>query len=223
VAELITGLDADRLRANLAEVRDEIAAAARRAGRVPDDVEVIAAGKYVAPGELPVLAAAGIEAIGENRAQDLAAKVAIHGDLFAWHFIGALQSRKVRQILPHVTLIHSLASESALEQLVRHAADARPGLEVLLEVDLAGEESKSGLRPGEIGSFVERSPVPVTGLMAMPPLAADPEDSRRWFATLRELAESNDLQRLSMGTTQDFVVAVEEGATIVRIGTRMYR
>jgi hypothetical protein len=219
VAELVTGLTAERLRANLAEVRDEIAAAATRAGRSPDAVELLAAVKYVAVEDLGALAEAGLTTVGENRAQELERKAAVHPGAFTWDFIGQLQSRKVKTIAPLVRRIHSLASESAREQIARHAA---PGLEVLVEVNIAGEEGKAGIAPSDLGAFVERCPAAVVGLMTMPPLAERPEDSRRWFAALRELAAAHDLPHLSMGTTQDFAVAVEEGATIVRIGTRLY-
>lgn len=212
----------ERVRDNLAALREQIAAAARRAGRDPGAVELLAATKYVRAEDLPALAAAGVRLVGENRAQDLAAKVAVHGGLFEWDFIGALQSRRVRTIVPHVRLIHSVASESALRELDRHRALARPGLEILIEVNVAREPGKPGISPEELDSYLERSPVPVVGLTAMPPLAGDPEDSRRWFAALRELAAARGLTRLSMGTSQDFAVAVEEGATIVRIGTRLY-
>jgi pyridoxal phosphate enzyme (YggS family) len=226
VAELtpaIGNLRPERVRANLEQVRDEIAAAAARARRDPAEVEVLAAIKYLPADDLPALAQAGVTLVGENRAQDLEAKVAAHGPLFRWDFIGALQSRKVRVILPHVRLIHSVASDSVLRELGRHAALARPELEVLVEVNMAGEAGKAGIAPAELDAFLERCPVPVGGLMTMPPLAARPEDSRRWFSALRELADQRGLPRLSMGTTQDFAVAVEEGATIVRIGTRLYQ
>jgi PLP dependent protein len=222
VANLIKELDVGRVRANVEEVRQEIAQAARESGRKPEDVELLAAIKYVPVEQLAVLAEAGIELVGENRAQELRTKVAAHGELFSWDFIGQLQSRKVREIVPHVRVLHSLASESALRELERHAGAARPGLEALVEVDLSGESGKAGIAPGDLAAYIERSPVPITGLMTMPPLATQPEDSRRWFAALRELADAHGLRRLSMGTTQDFAVAVEEGATIVRIGTRLY-
>jgi pyridoxal phosphate enzyme (YggS family) len=222
VVEPIRAADPARVRANLETVREQVSAAARRAGRDPGAVEILAATKYVRSEDLPVLAAAGVRLVGENRAQDLAAKVADHSELFQWDFIGALQSRRVRAIVPHVRLIHSLASESALRELERHHALARPGLEILVEVNIAREPGKSGIAPEELDSYIERSPVPVAGLMCMPPLAARPEDSRRWFAALRELAAARGLQRLSMGTSQDFAVAVQEGATVVRIGTRLY-
>lgn len=222
MVEPVQVADPERIRANLAAVREQIAAAARRAGRDPSAVEVLAATKYVRAEDLPKLAAAGIGLVGENRAQDLLAKMAAHGELFEWDFIGALQSRRVRTIVPHVRLIHSVASESALRELERHRALARPGLQILIEVNVAGEPGKAGIAPAELDSYLERSPVPVAGLMCMPPLTQDPEHSRRWFAALRELAAAHGLQRLSMGTSQDFVVAVEEGATIVRIGSRLY-
>jgi PLP dependent protein len=212
----------ERVRDNLAALRDQISTAARRAGRDPGAVELLAATKYVRAEDLPALAAAGIRLVGENRAQDLAAKVALHGGLFEWDFIGALQSRRVRTIVPHVRLIHSVARESVLRELDRHRTLARPGLEILIEVNVAREPGKPGIAPEELDLYLERAPVPVAGLTAMPPLAGDPEDSRRWFVALRELAAARGLTRLSMGTSQDFAVAVEEGATIVRIGTRLY-
>jgi pyridoxal phosphate enzyme (YggS family) len=215
-------VETERVRENLRQVREEIAGAAARSGRDPGAVHVLAATKYVALADLPALARAGVELVGENRAQDLLAKVAVHGELFTWDFIGALQSRKVRQVVPHVRLIHSVASESVLRELARHRALARSGLEVLIEVNVAGEAGKDGVAPGELDAFIDACPVPVAGLMTMPPPAAVPEDSRRWFAALRALAAERGLRELSMGTTQDYPVAVEEGATIVRIGTRLY-
>jgi pyridoxal phosphate enzyme (YggS family) len=222
VAQLISDLHVDVIQANLAQVREEIAAAAASVGRDPGEVEVLAATKYVSAANLPILAEAGIRLVGENRAQDLQAKVAAHGELFAWDFIGQLQSRKIRSIVPHVRLIHSVATESALRELSRHHEQARPGLEILIEVNVAREPGKAGVAPEQIDAFIERSSVPVTGLMTMPPFVQDPESSRRWFAALRELADDRGLQRLSMGTSQDYSVAVAEGATIVRIGTRLY-
>jgi PLP dependent protein len=222
MADLFTGLTAAGVGANLERLRTEVAAAAERVGREAADVEILAACKYVPCEELPVLAAAGIALVGENRAQALAEKVAAHGELFTWDFIGALQSKHVRAIVPHVRLIPSLASESALAALERHADRARPGMEVLVEVNLAADTSKQGIAPERLADFIDRSPFPVAGLMTMPPLAQDPEQSRPWFRRLRELAAEHELRELSMGTTQDFPVAVEEGATIVRIGTRLY-
>jgi PLP dependent protein len=222
VVELISGLREGVVRTNLAELREEIAAAASAGGCASGRVEVLAATKYVSVQDLPVLASAGIRLLGENRAQDLAEKVAAHGELFDWDFIGRLQSRKVKTIVPHVRLIHSVASESVLRELGRHRAQARPGLEILVEVNVAGEPGKDGVAPKDLDAFIERSPVPVGGLMTMPPHTEDPEASRRWFAALRELAEQRGLRRLSMGTSQDYRVAVQEGATIVRIGTRLY-
>src|SRR5581483_3954839 len=133
-----------------------------------------------------------------------------------WHFIGAVQSRKVRQIVPHVELIHSVASDSALRELGRHAP---PGFEILVEVNVSGEAGKAGIAPADLDAFIARSPVAVTGLMTMPPLTAEPDANRAHFAALARLARERGLPRLSMGTSQDFEVAVEEGATIVRVGT----
>ena len=214
MAELIRGLDAGLVRANLERVREEIAGT----GRDPAGVEVHAAVKYVALEELGVLAEAGIAVAGENRAQDLEAKAQAHPEL-TWDFIGHLQSRKVKQVLPLVRYVHSVATDSVLRQLERHAT---PETEVLVEVNVAEEEGKSGVTPGDLDDVIARCPARVVGLMTMPPLAADPEDSRRWFAALAELAGERGLRHLSMGTSQDYLVAVQEGATIVRLGTTLY-
>jgi PLP dependent protein len=200
-------MDPERIRRNLGSVRE----------RIGGEVEICAAIKYVELDDLPALAEAGIALVGENRAQDLVAKHAAHGDLFEWDFIGALQSRKVRDVAPLARLIHSIASESALRKLGQH-----PAREVLIEVNVAGEEGKAGIAPEELPAYIERCPVPVTGLMTMPPFADDPEESRPHFARLAELAGEHGLSRLSMGTTQDYEVAVAEGATIVRLGTVLY-
>ena len=218
MTEPIDGLTAARVRANLAEVHERIAAAAARAGRDAGEVEVVAAVKYVPLEQIAALAEGGITVVGENRAQDLQAKVDAYGEAFTWDFIGHVQSRKVKQIAPLVRLVHSICTDSVLEQLGRHAP---PELHVLVEVNVAGEEGKDGVAVGELDAFLERCPVPVAGLMTMPPLAREPQDSRRWFAALRELAAARGLPELSMGTTQDYEVAVEEGATLVRIGTRL--
>jgi pyridoxal phosphate enzyme (YggS family) len=222
VVELIGGLRAERVHANLQAVRTEVEAAALAVGREAGEVEILAAGKYVRCGDLPVLAQAGITLVGENRAKDLEEKVEAHGERFVWDFIGTLQSKHVRAIVPHVRLIHSVATESALVELERNEGRARAGLRVLVEVNLANDPAKAGISPETLDDFIARSPLPVAGLMTMPPLAEDPERSRRWFRRLRELAHERDLSELSMGTTQDFAVAVQEGATIVRIGTRLY-
>ena len=220
MAELIHGLEPDRVRANLERVRGDIATAAARAGREPSDVELCAAVKYVPLDETGALVEAGVTLAGENRQQDLSARAERFGERLALDFIGHLQSRKVKLVLPHVRLIHSVASDSVLAQLERHGT---PDTEVLVEVNLSGEENKSGVAPEGLDAFLERCPVRVGGLMTMPPLADDPEASRPWFARLRGLAAERGLARLSMGTSQDYAVAVEEGATIVRVGTILYR
>ena len=220
MAELIHGLDTDRVRANLERVREDIAAAAARAGRAPSDVELCAAVKYVPVDETGALVEAGIKLAGENRQQDLSARAERFGERLALDFIGHLQSRKVKLVLPQARLIHSVATDSVLAQLERHGT---PDTEVLVEVNLSGEENKSGVAPEDLDAFLERCPVRVGGLMTMPPLADDPETSRPWFARLRDLAAERGLARLSMGTSQDYAVAVEEGATIVRVGTILYR
>ncbi len=219
MARVVSGLDTGRVRENAARLQEEIAAAARRGGRDPADVRMLAAVKYVELDDLGVLADAGVTLLGENRAQDLAAKAEAHPGAFTWHFIGQLQSRKVKQVVPVAELIHSVASDSALGQLERHAP---PDYPILVEVDVAGEEGKAGIAPAELPAFLERAPVPVRGLMTMPPFTEDPESSRPAFAALRELAAAHGLTELSMGTSQDFAVAVEEGATIVRLGSVLY-
>jgi uncharacterized pyridoxal phosphate-containing UPF0001 family protein len=208
----VAGLDPDRVRRNLEEVRAEL----------PDpSITVLAAVKYLDAADLPALWEAGIRVVGENRAQELESKAAarVGGDGFTWDFIGHLQSRKVKTILPLVRWIHSVGSDSALRELGKHGT---PRTEVLVEVNIAQEAGKSGIAPGELGAFLERCPVTVAGLMTMPPLAERPEDSRRWFAALAQLAAEHGLRELSMGTTQDFAVAAQEGATIIRVGNRLY-
>ncbi len=215
MVELIHGLSADRVRANLDRVRECIA----DAGRDPAGVEILAAVKYVPVEELEVLAEAGVTVVGENRAQDLLAKTAAIPGRFTWDFIGNLQSRKVRDILPYVRYIQSVDSDSVLRQLARHGTEST---QVLIEVNVAGEAGKGGVAIAELAGFIDRCPVPVAGLMTMPPLAARAEDNRRHFAALRELAALHGLPQLSMGTSQDYAVAVQEGATIVRLGTTLY-
>lgn len=205
-------IDPARVRANLAQVREEVGDAAR----------VLVAVKYVDLDGLGALVEGGVDVVGENRAQELVAKHAAFPGL-EWHFIGHLQSRKVRQVLPLVRWIHSVASDSAVERLHRHAT---PGTEVLVEVNVAREEGKSGVLPEDLDAFLERAaggPFSVVGLMTMPPAVTDPEDSRRWFAALRELATDRGLRELSMGTSQDYAVAAQEGATVVRVGSRIFR
>jgi PLP dependent protein len=216
VVELIHGLRAEVVARNLARAREAIAAA----GRDPGEVEILAAVKYLPAEELTALADGGVTVAGENRAQELAAKAAAVPGRFTWDFIGQLQSRKVKDVLPHVRYIHSVASESALAQLGRHGG---PDTQVLIEVNVAGDAGKSGIDAAELPAFLERCPVSVVGLMTMPPFATDPEESRPHFSALRRLAEAHGLAHLSMGTSQDYVVAAQEGATIVRLGTTLFR
>jgi pyridoxal phosphate enzyme (YggS family) len=211
----VADLSAEQVRANLDRIRAEIAAA----GRDPEEVEILAAVKYLPVEQLHVLADAGITLVGENRAQELKRKADAYPGRFTWDFIGALQSRKVRDLLPYVRYIESVASDSALAQLERHGG---PDTEVLVEVNVAGEDGKSGIATDELEAFLERCPVTVVGLMTMPPFTDDPEDSRPHFRRLRELATAQGLKHLSMGTSQDYLVAVQEGATIVRLGTVLY-
>jgi uncharacterized pyridoxal phosphate-containing UPF0001 family protein len=209
MVEPVTNLDAERVRSNLARVREQ-------AG---PDVEILVATKYIRADDMGVLAEAGVELVGENRLQDLESKRERWADRFTWDFIGNLQSRKIKRILPLVRLIHSVASDSALEQLGRHG-DA--GTEVLVEVNLSGEDEKGGIAPEALDDFIERCPVKVSGLMTMPPFTEDPESSRPYFTRLAELAADRGLDRLSMGTSQDWAVAVEEGATIIRLGSTLW-
>jgi pyridoxal phosphate enzyme (YggS family) len=222
---------AERVSANLAAVRERMAAACERAGRDPRDVELLAATKYVPVDQMGALAEAGIDLVGENTAQVLAEKKERWEHRFTFDFIGHLQSRKTRDVLSRVRLIHSVESESVLRQLERHAAgEAR----VLLEVNLAGESSKQGVAVEDVDAFLETAEdyrkVVFGGLMTMPPLTADPEEVRPHFAGLRALAERlnsnwaprHDFRVLSMGTSQDFETAIEEGATVVRLGNVLY-
>jgi hypothetical protein len=209
LAELIHDIDAAKVAANLEEVR---AAAGER-------VELLVATKYVPLEEMGKLAEVGVRLVGENRQQDLAAKHERWGDAFEWDFIGNLQSRKVKQVLPLCRLVHSVATDSVLAQLAKHAT---PDAEVLVEVNVSGEEGKGGVEPEELPAFLKRCPVRVSGLMTMPPFSPNPEHSRPYFARLAELAAANGLERLSMGTSQDWRVAVEEGATIVRLGHALF-
>ncbi|MBA2616296.1 MAG: YggS family pyridoxal phosphate-dependent enzyme [Actinobacteria bacterium] len=199
-------LSAELVRSNLDRVR----------GEVGPDVRVLVATKYVSLEDMGTLAEAGVDLVGENRLQDLEAKHARLGDSFTWHFIGHLQSRKAPDVSRLVELVHSLDSSSAARRLTAPA---------LVEVNLSREDTKSGVRPEELDSFLAEARelgVDVRGLMTMPPLAADPEGSRPFFRRLRELADERGLSVLSMGTSQDYRVAAEEGATVVRVGSRLF-
>jgi hypothetical protein len=210
MAGLIHGIEPSKVRANLERVR----------AVAGEGVEILVACKYVPLEEMGALAEAGVTLVGENRQQDLAAKHERWGaDRFEWDFIGNLQSRKVKQVLPLCRLVHSVATDSVLRELGRHGTAET---EVLIEVNIAEEEGKGGVAPAELAAFVERCPVRVGGLMTMPPFSEDPEASRPHFARLAELAAANGLRRLSMGTSQDWPVAVEEGATIIRLGTVLF-
>src|SRR5262249_53021652 len=192
---------------------DEIRARYERIkGEVGPGVTVVAATKYVSVEDMALLAEAGIEVVGENRAQDLEAKHAVYGDAFRWHFIGHLQSRKAKVVNGICELCHSLGSESAAAKLE---------IPALVEVNLSGEDTKSGIAPERLGDFLGLYGQ-VRGLMTMPPLAPDPEASRPYFRRLRELAAEHGLTELSMGTSQDYRVAAEEGATLVRVGSVLW-
>jgi pyridoxal phosphate enzyme (YggS family) len=200
---VFSALSPDTVRANLARIREEVG----------PGVTIVAATKYVALADMAALVEAGVEVVGENRAQDLQAKHARYADAFRWHFIGHLQSNKAKVLNATCELVHSLSSESAAARLTVPA---------LVEVNLSGEPSKSGIAPEKLGAFLEAAPCEIRGLMTMPPATDDPEASRPWFARLRELAERHGLRELSMGTSQDFRIAAEEGATLVRVGNVLY-
>jgi len=215
----MAALSAEAVRANLAAVRERVDRAAARTGRDGAGVEILVAVKYAGVEDIETLADAGVTLVGENRAQELLEKCQRAPGRLRWHFIGALQSRKVKLIVPHVELIHSVATESVLRELGRHAPQR---FEILVEVNVSGEEGKAGIPPAALDDFIARSPVAVAGLMTMPPLAGEEQSSRPYFARLAALARERGLRTLSMGTSQDFEVAVEEGATIVRIGTTIF-
>jgi pyridoxal phosphate enzyme (YggS family) len=230
VARVLTHLEPGRIRANLAGVRNCVDAACERAGRDPRDVELLAATKYVPPELLGALPAAGIELVGENTAQSLTQKHAEWAETLTFDFIGHLQSRKVKQVLPLVRMVHSVQSESALVQIERHGQGAAL---LLVQVNVAGETSKDGLAPDGVDAFLEDAAgrgIRFSGLMTMPPLALEPDEARPHFEALRRLAErlesawapAHAFETLSMGTSQDFEAAVEEGATVCRLGGVLY-
>jgi uncharacterized pyridoxal phosphate-containing UPF0001 family protein len=209
MVEPFRDIDPGRVAENLAAVRAE----------VPAVTEILVACKYVPSAEMGALAEAGVELVGENRLNDLVDKQERWRDSFTWDFIGNLQSRKVRDVLPRVRLIHSVHSDSVMRQLGKHGDDST---EVLIQVNVAGEEGKGGVDPAALGAAIDACPVRVVGLSTMPPFSDDPEASRPYFARLAELAGEHGLSRLSMGTTQDWRVAVDEGATTIRIGSILF-
>ncbi|MGH2906670.1 MAG: YggS family pyridoxal phosphate-dependent enzyme [Solirubrobacterales bacterium] len=210
--------DAETVRRNLATTQRRIDEACARVERAPGEVRVCVATKYVDAAGMAALREAGVRIAAENRLQDMTAKQEQFGGDFEWHFIGSIQSRKIREIAERVTTIHSLASESARDKL---AGMERPPT-LLVQVNVGEEESKSGIEPAALGEFLAGCPIAVSGLMTMPPLAATPEDARPYFRALAALAAEHGLSELSMGTTQDFEVAVEEGATLVRVGSAIF-
>lgn len=211
--------DTATVRANLQSIERRVAAACTRAGRDRAGVKICAATKYVDATGMQALIEAGVKIAAENRLQDMIEKQASIGDAFEWHFIGAIQSRKIREIAGRVSTIHSLATESARDKLADLDFDPP---KLLVQVNISGEASKQGVAPEQLAEFIERTPVPINGLMTMPPLTDDPEDARPYFARLRELASEHGLTDLSMGTSQDFSVAVEEGATLIRVGSVLF-
>jgi len=209
MVEPFRDIDPGRVADNLAAVRAE----------VPAGTEILVACKYVPSAEMGALAEAGVELVGENRLNDLVEKQERWRDAFTWDFIGNLQSRKVRDVVGRVRLIHSVHTDSVMRQLGKHGDDST---EVLIQVNVAGEEGKGGVDPAALGAAIDACPVRVVGLSTMPPFSDDPETSRPYFARLAELAAEHGLARLSMGTTQDWRVAIEEGATTIRIGSILF-
>ena len=209
MVEPFRDIDPARVAANVAEVRAEL----------PPGAELLVACKYVPSEEMAALSEAGVVLVGENRLADLVEKQRQWGHRFEWDFIGNLQSRKVKDVLPLVRLIHSVHSDSVLKQLAIHGDD---DTEVLIQVNVAGEEGKGGVVPEDLGAAIERCPVRVVGLSTMPPFTDDPEDSRPHFARLAELGAEHGLERLSMGTSQDWRIALDEGATTIRLGSILF-
>ena len=209
MVEPFRDIDPARVAARVAEVGAEL----------PPGTELLVACKYVPSDEMGALAEAGVELVGENRLADLEEKQERWGSAFEWDFIGNLQSRKVKDVLPLVRLIHSVHSDSVMKQLAAHGDEST---EVLIQVNVAAEEGKGGVDPADLGAAIERCPVRVVGLSTMPPFTDDPEDSRPHFARLAELAAEHGLRRLSMGTSQDWRIAIDEGATIIRLGSTLF-
>ncbi len=223
------GVTGEVVRGRLARVRENIEEALERSGREGDGVRVLVASKYYGPEQVSALAEAGVELVGENRAEDLVGKQNLFGDRFEWHFIGHVQRRKAKVVVPRVTLIHSVDSVRLVEELAARAPEG--GIEVLLQVNVGGEESKYGVYEGEVEALLEAAAatdgrVMARGFMTLAPLVEDPEDVRYIFAKLRTIRDRLrkswsphfDLSELSMGMSGDYEVAVEEGATLVRIG-----
>lgn len=220
---------AERVHERVAFVRERVAEALRRSGRDPDEARILIASKYYEPEQIAMLAGAGIDLLGENRAEELVRKQEAFGDTFEWHFIGHLQRRKARDVVGRVSLIHSVDSARLIEELARRAP--HDGVDVLIQVNVSAEESKYGVLEDEIEGLLRAAAdtggkVRVRGFMTIAPLVEDPEDVRYVFAKLRTIrdrlkadwAPHFDLSELSMGMSGDYVVAVEEGATLVRIG-----
>jgi pyridoxal phosphate enzyme (YggS family) len=218
------------IRENLARVRDELSAALERSGRGPDDARILVASKYYEPAQISALAEAGADLLGENRAEDLLRKQEAFGDRFEWHFIGHLQSRKAKIVVPRVSLIHSVDSVKLIEELGKRSPEGG-SVEVLFQVNVSGEETKYGVSEGEVEALLEAAAetggrVRARGFMTLAPLVEDPENVRYVFAKLRAIRDRLrqswsphfDLSELSMGMSGDYAVAVEEGATLVRIG-----
>jgi PLP dependent protein len=226
VSARVTGTE---LRERLAGVHENIRRALQKSGRSGEQVRVLVATKYYDPEQLSALAEAGVDLIGENRAEDLLDKQDLFGDSFEWHFIGHLQRRKAKVVAPRVSLVHSVDSVRLIEELAKRAPEG--GVDILIQVNVADEESKYGVSEEEVGELLDAAAqtggrVRARGFMTLAPLVEDPEDVRPVFAKLRTIRDSLrkswsphfDLSELSMGMSGDYEVAVEEGATVVRIG-----
>jgi pyridoxal phosphate enzyme (YggS family) len=228
----MTPLTESRIRDRLAVVEERIADALHRSGREPEETRILIATKYYEADQLSALLGAGVGLVGENRAEDLIRKQEVFGDAFEWHFIGHLQRRKVRSVVPRVSLIHSVDSAKLITELEKRAPE--DGVDVLLQVNVSGEDSKYGVAEGEVEPLLEAAArsegrVRARGFMTLAPLVEDPEDVRYVFAKLRAIRDRLrqnwsphfDLSELSMGMSGDYAVAVEEGATLVRIGRKI--
>lgn len=210
--------DVQTVRRNLAKVQKRVAAACDRVDRDPETVQICVATKYVDAEGMLALKEAGVKIAAENRLQDMLLKQAKFKNDFQWHFIGSIQSRKAREIAGHVSTIHSLSTESARDKLT----ELQNPPKVLIQVNVSGEESKSGVAPEDIADFIAQSPVPISGLMTMPPLTKRPEAARPYFRALAMMVKDHGLSALSMGTTQDFEIAIEEGASLIRVGSVIF-
>jgi PLP dependent protein len=216
----------DDVKANVERVRERVARAAERSGRRPDDVLLIGVSKMVDVEPIRAALGAGLRALGENRVQEARAKIDVLGQPVPWHLIGHLQTNKARDAVELFAVIHSIDREELAREVDRRARARNRIVDVLVEVNVAGEASKSGVAPDDVGRLLDAlsglGQLRVRGLMAIPPAVERAEEARPWFRRLRELAERHGVKELSMGMSADFEVAIAEGATMVRVGTAIF-